>query len=519
MARLAKAEPPRQVTAMGLARVDGRLGLRVRDPPLTAQGRRQDWPVGRSRWCDGRHRAGFDQGRGMRPGIGQDDPRQGVRLVQANVATLPRPGCHLIGQGRCCGEETQTACGQGETTIARGQNGRRIHYDPPAGTRGPPWPQARQDPGRRFEVLGLVEEPVPRRGSASIHDQQSGLDRGAVPGEGARREGDSGRHSAVSLKRTPEAGIRKSGKGHDRRQPPTVSQGFQRRDEMGLEVREGRIADRNVKQARVREEVRQMTTVVASTCRAGEKAVEERGARRRDLVQREPRSTSLGDHGQKTRSRRGFKDEIAWSDLGGENRQGGEFRRGRELVERDLFLAAPAVGQAERGDAGEQGRDPGRRIFQPRDLGSEAANLEHGRGFDRVIGVTPGPAALGIGRPEGGGHDLGHQTTVERSRSCELDGERPRGGQDVGGRIAGCKIGEQGEAALGRHHGAPSPGAEGASLSVLQVRLSPPFLPPWASDTPVRHSQEHRPGGMPGRCLTALSIRRRRSPGPPVPQG
>ena len=91
-----------------------------------------------------------------------------------------------------------------------------------------------------------------------------------------------------------------------------------------------------------------MAAIVPPARGLGEQPVEERSAGWRKLVQRQARPARFGHHGHQSGPRRRLEDTVLRSNLRGQRRESGELGRGGELVERDLFLAAPAVGQAKR---------------------------------------------------------------------------------------------------------------------------------------------------------------------------
>ena len=135
----------------------------------------------------------------MRPGIRQDDPRQGMRLIEADVPALSSPGPRLIGQGCCSSQEGQSACGKGETALARREEGGGVQRQPHARTGGAAIRKACKNPGGRLQIFGLVKKAVPDGCPAAIHDQQAGLDRGAVFGESTRGKRHCGHHDAVAF--------------------------------------------------------------------------------------------------------------------------------------------------------------------------------------------------------------------------------------------------------------------------------------------------------------------------------
>ena len=100
-----------------------------------------------------------------------------------------------------------------------------------------------------------MKKAVPDGCPAAIHDQQAGLNRGAVFGESAGGKRHGAHHDALAFERPPQIGVGKSGEGHDRRHPAAVRQNLERRDQMGLKIRERRVADHDVERPGALEEV------------------------------------------------------------------------------------------------------------------------------------------------------------------------------------------------------------------------------------------------------------------------
>ena len=209
-----------------------------------------------------------------------------------------------------------------------------------------------------------------------------------------------------------------------------------------------------------------------------EQAIQQSRTVRRDLVELQRRPARFGDDRHQPGAGRRFEHLVARPDLGGQHRQGGQGRRRGELVERDLLLAAAGVGQGQVGDAGQQSRDLGRSVLEPANLRAEPTQLQDQGRLDGVVGVAPRPGALGVRAPEGDGHGAGHQLAIQRPRPIEVRGERPGGGQRVGGLVLGgawgLKGAEEGEC---RVHGGDLPITRGGGLLPPVPSGSPSPLP------------------------------------------
>ena len=115
--------------------------------------------------------------------------------------------------------------------------------------------------------------------------------------------------------------------------------------------------------------------VLLAADREGEETFQKPGAAGGQLVEGQGAAAGLCQDGQQAAAGRGLQHLVAWADLGGEHGQGAELGRGGELVEGDLLLAAPSVGEAQLGQIGQQGDDLGRGVLQAADLRRQAADL------------------------------------------------------------------------------------------------------------------------------------------------
>ena len=171
---------------------------------------------------------------------------------------------------------------------------------------------------------------------------------------------------------------------------------------MRLQLLERRIGDDRVEAARRGQDVLQVRARHGAVREAAGNRPSSRAARcGASSLSCQARPAGLGEDRQQAGAGRRLQHLVARPDLGGQHGQGAPARRRGELVERDLLLAAAGVGQAEVGEAGQQGRDLGRRVLQPADLRAEPAQLQHQGRLDGVIGVAPRPGALGVRAAEG----------------------------------------------------------------------------------------------------------------------
>ena len=120
-----------------------------------------------------------------------------------------------------------------------------------------------------------------------------------------------------------------------------------------------------------------MASVMAGPVGVGEQTVKQIGAPRRDFVQAQTSAAGLDDRGEQTGAGRRLQDPVSGADPGGQDRERGQMRRGGELVQGDLCLAASGLGQTQRRDGRQQGGDLRRRIFQTPDLGRQAPDLQN----------------------------------------------------------------------------------------------------------------------------------------------
>ena len=165
----------------------------------------------------------------MRPGRGQDDPPQGMGLVEPDIAPLAGPGLHIIGQGRRPREEGQAARGQGQAPRARCQQGGGRHGQARPRSGADPW-RKRSDPPRR--VLQIVRGLKRRRGLVAlgpVDHQQARLHRGPVFCEGMGWKGDASHDASRLTEAAEQAGVLQGGQGDDRGQPAMVGQGLEGR--------------------------------------------------------------------------------------------------------------------------------------------------------------------------------------------------------------------------------------------------------------------------------------------------
>ena len=119
-----------------------------------------------------------------------------------------------------------------------------------------------------------MEKAVPDPCPAPIHDQKAGFHRRTVLGEGPYGKGHGGDHSAVPFQSPSQIGVGEGGERNDCRHPSAIGQDLERRDQMGLQIREGRVADHDIERSGVRKEVGQMTAVVPTARRIGKQAIQ-----------------------------------------------------------------------------------------------------------------------------------------------------------------------------------------------------------------------------------------------------
>ncbi len=281
---------------------------------------------------------------------------------------------------------------------------------------------------------------------------------------------------------------------------------------MVAEIRERRIAQHHVEPARVRAQVMDMASVMTGPIGVGEHTV--RAERRAPVrlhsgsaFRRRPRPTAASRFVPADGSRTRSPGRTRAARTASAARWGGV----EDLVQRDLHLTAPGLGQPQGRDSRQKSGDLRRCIFQTTDLGRQTPDLQDRRRLDRVIGVAPGPGPLGVGRAEGGGHDGGDQPAVERTRSRQMGRQRPGGGKDVGGRY--LRRGRRTATGSRTWDQLRWPGAEGASLSVLQARPRPPF--PRLSPGPASGHDNAAPARTGAACSRRIVVRRRRAPGRP----
>lgn len=306
-------------------------------------------------------------------------------------------------------------------------------------------------------------------------------------GEAALGQDDGAHHLPQSGQVPAHPGIGQ-GRGRDHRgHAPALGQAGQRRPQVGAQASEGGIEQDRVEAPRRRQQVADQGRVVAAPGRGREQAVQQGGAVGRQLVQGQAGAAGLGHPRQQAGPGGGLQHPIARAHLGRQGDQGRHRRRGRELVERHLRLAPPAVGEAEGRHRLQQGRDLRRGVLKPAHLRRQPAHLQHGGGLDRVIGVPPHPCAFRVGAAEGQGQGLGHQPPVEAPPPRQVRGHGAAGGEDVGGTVGGAAtvlVGEQGKG----HRRLRRRGRRAAPSPSPRARLARPFLLPGpapAHETPA----------------------------------
>jgi len=241
-----------------------------------------------------------------------------------------------------------------------------------------------------------------------------------------------------------------------------------------------------------------MHRVMARARGGAEQAIEQGRPMRRQLVELQVRSAGLGDDRHQPRAGRRLEHQVSRADLRRRDGEGRERRRRGELVQRDLLLAAAGVGQGEVGDASQQRRDLGRRVFQTADLRAEAAQLKHERGFHRVVGVAPRPGPIGVRAAERSGHHPRHQLSVQGARAVQVGDEGSRGGQGVGGLVRALLEAEEGKKGV---HGKLPFARGGGRLPPVPPGSRSPFpaslLSAQATGFPARPQSVTKDGGAP----------------------
>jgi hypothetical protein len=310
-----------------------------------------------------------------------------------------------------------------------------------------------------------------------------------VPGEGPVGKGDPGDHGPVGRQPSMQSSVRQGAERHDGGHTPSIGKRPHGGRQVARKVGEGRIADHHVERPGTLQPVGQLAAVEARTPAAGKQPVQQPRPRGRKLVQGQFRTTGLCHHRHQPRTGGRLQHPVPGPDLSGQHCHGGPLGWGGELVQRHLGFAAAGVGEAQGRDTRQKGRNLGGGIFEPRHLGRQAADLEHGGRLYRLIGVSPAPAALCIRSAEGAGHELGHETAVQGTRACQMDRQTAAGGQDVGGPVGGSGRGEKREAGSQCHGKGSVAGSGGTPPSPPQA--PGPALPPPPSSG---HARQHRPG-------------------------
>ncbi len=163
---------------------------------------------------------------------------------------------------------------------------------------------------------------------------------------------------------------------------------------MGLQLLEGRVQHDGVETSRRRHAVMKGRGVEPGPCTLRKQSVQKVGPRRRQFVEVQPGARQFGYDCQHACAGRRFQHRVARSDLSRQDRQRRDLGRRRELVERDLFLAARGVGKAQARECRHRRNGFERRILQAGDLIGHFAKVKDLGGFLSVIGVFPRPQAL-----------------------------------------------------------------------------------------------------------------------------
>ena len=165
----------------------------------------------------------------MRTRRGQNDAPQGMGLVEPDIAPLPGPGLHFIGQGRRTREEGQAARRQGQASRARSQQGVGRHGQARPRPGADPWRKRPNLPRRVLQIVGGLDRRGLRGAFGPIDHQQTRLHGGPVFGEGMGWKGDPPHDTSRLTEASKQACVRQGGQRDDRGQPTMVGQGLEGR--------------------------------------------------------------------------------------------------------------------------------------------------------------------------------------------------------------------------------------------------------------------------------------------------
>ncbi len=262
MGRLAEHPTAGQDLGVGLAGVDHRLQLSVRDQPVRADLGRQDRAIGRGRRGHRGHRAGFHEGGGVRDRLGQGDAAEPIGLIEAHVVALARPVLGLVGDLGGLGEQGKTAGRRSQLPGPGDQKGGMVYRPELPGLGGQSGLDAHCGCGRIDQGQGVYNRRQGRIGCTAIDHHEARLHGRAVLGVSPLGEAQQESNPAARRQGAHRRRILEQPGGDDRRHAPPIGQRVQGRVQVRLQFLERRVEHHGVETAGGRQDVGQVGRVV-----------------------------------------------------------------------------------------------------------------------------------------------------------------------------------------------------------------------------------------------------------------